>query len=308
MVSTKQRVRLFSAIVSKCTSLFIVGLQKSGTTLLARLLVETGCVSKPFRGEGDDFWGNTPPFSPTGFPAGAAYEKSGGERGHAMDATDVTPDVVRIMRERFEALITGGTPEPSIILNKSPYNTVRLPWLRAVFPESVIVAMVRTPAANVFSLCKKFHPHEQGGLPPEEGWWGVKPPGWRRLRGEDVVAQCARQWAAVNEILQRDRAHADLVVSYRALCEDPGRYLAEILARAGGALDRAPAPVTCFDEEFARGSRLRSKNRYYRELKSLATPAPGAETIEIEPLDKADIATIESICGDVALRFPELRQ
>src|SRR5688572_27383459 len=138
--------------------LFIVGLQKSGTTLLTRLLLETGVVEKPFRAEGDEFWGNTPPFAPVGSPAGVVYQRTGGERGHVMEASDATAEVVQTMRERFDAL----SVQAPIILNKSPYNTVRLPWLRAVFPESVIVAMVRAPAANVFSLCKKFHPHEQG--------------------------------------------------------------------------------------------------------------------------------------------------
>lgn len=290
------------------TPLFIVGLQKSGTTLLARLLEETGLVEKRFRGEGDEFWGNTPPFSPTGFPAGAVYQQWGGERGHVMDANDATPDVIRTMRERFEGLITGGTPAPPIILNKNPYNTVRLPWLRAIFPEAVIVAMVRAPAANVFSLSKKFHPHEKGGLPPEDGWWGAKPPGWRAMREGSTLKQCARQWAAVNSILLRDRSHADFVFSYGSVCERPGDCIGTILSRAGVEADRIKIespPITCFDDEFTRGSRLRSKNRYYREMKSLATP--GTETIELEPLRREDVAMIDSICGGVAGQFPELR-
>lgn len=290
--------------MSTPTPLFIIGLQKSGTTLLARLLAETGLVDKPFRAEGDEFWGNTPPFAPTGFPAGEAYQKWGGERGHAMDAGDVTPDAVRTMRERYEALGSSS----AIILNKNPYNTVRLPWLRAVFPESVIVAMIRAPAANTFSLCKKFHPHEQGGLPPEDGWWGVKPPKWCELRSDNIVEQCARQWAAVNSMLARDRAMADIILSYRELCARPGTCIAGILARAGAANPsdaREVAAITCFDEEFTRGSRLRSKNRYYRELKSLATPA--TEPVEMEAFAATDLELIESICCDVESKFPELR-
>jgi hypothetical protein len=70
--------------------------------------------------------------------------------------------------------------ETNIIANKNPYNAVRVPWLKCLFPESFIVAMVRQPVANVFSLTKRFVP-QQRGLPPEEGWWGVKPAGWRAM-------------------------------------------------------------------------------------------------------------------------------
>jgi hypothetical protein len=292
--------------VNTPTPLFIVGLQKSGTTLLARLLEETGLVDKPFRAEGDEFWGNTPPFAPIGYPAGAAYQRHGGARGHMMDAEDATADVIESMRTRWEVLDSTA----AVILNKNPYNTVRLSWLRAIFPEAVIVAMVRAPVPNVFSLCKKFHPHEQGGLPPEDGWWGVKPPDWRSLRSDDSVEQCARQWAAVNSILDRDRALADLVLSYRELCARPGNCIADILARAGvdcTNVNVASAPITCFDDEFTRGSRLRSKNRYYREMKSLATPAVTQEPIEIEAFSRRDLAVVETICSAVESKFPELR-
>jgi hypothetical protein len=210
------------------------------------------------------------------------------------------------MRTRWEVLDSTA----AVILNKNPYNTVRLSWLRAIFPEAVIVAMVRAPVPNVFSLCKKFHPHEQGGLPPEDGWWGVKPPDWRSLRSDDSVEQCARQWAAVNSILDRDRALADLVLSYRELCARPGKCIADILARAGvdcTNVNVASAPITCFDDEFTRGSRLRSKNRYYREMKSLATPAVTQEPIEIEAFSRRDLAVVETICSAVESKFPELR-
>ena len=44
--------------------LLVVGLQKSGTTLLGRLLERLEMVAKPLRSEGDAFWGNEPPFAP----------------------------------------------------------------------------------------------------------------------------------------------------------------------------------------------------------------------------------------------------
>lgn len=281
--------------------LLVVGLQKSGTTPLARLLAATGAVASPFRGEGDAWWGNEPPFSPTAFPAGSVYLRERGDAGHEIGAADAT-DAVR-------AHLLSGLPagEALPVLNKNPYNTVRLPWLRALFPDATIVAMVRRPVANVYSLAKKFVPHEGRGLEPEEGWWGVKPRGWRGLVGSDPLAQCARQWSAVNAVLARDRGAADLVVAYHRLCADPESVLRAVLSRCAGRPYTAPidaAPIRCFDDEFARGSRARSKNRYFGESRSLATPAD--EPAEVAPLAEEDVHRIDAACAETARAFPEL--
>lgn len=277
--------------------ILIVGLQKSGSTLMQRLLLESGLVTKPFIAEGDAFWGNVPPFSPRGFPAGEIYQRANGERGHVADASDAPPEVCHEMRRRFEAL-ESDTP---LVLNKSPYNTVRLPWLRKVFPEATIVAMIRRPVPNVFSLTKKYTPHEQSGPPPEEGWWGVKPEGWRNLVRTNKVEQGALQWWAVNEKLDMDQSHIDFLFAYHEVCGDPMMAVTKVLTHALGrpvTEEFALPPIRCFDDEFARGSRLRSRNRSFREIKSLAMPTatPATETIEQPPFTEQDVAMIETIC------------
>ncbi|MGH0034788.1 MAG: sulfotransferase family protein [Myxococcota bacterium] len=281
--------------------LLIVGLQKSGTTLLSRLLQQHG-FENPFRTEGNDFWGNEPPFSPTGDPAGRIYQASAGRRGHEIGAESADAATAALLEERLRKLRTGDAP----ILNKNPYNSVRLPWLRALFPDAVIVAMVRRPVANVFSLAKKYVPHDQRGLPPEEGWWGVKPRGWRDLVDPDKQRQCARQWAAVNRCIVEHREHLDALYPYHELCAHPAARVAELLERCTGRRVAPPAiePLRCFDDEVERGSRLRSKNRYFRERGDLATP--GEEPVEFAPFDGATVDAIHSICaGTARLIWPD---
>lgn len=283
--------------------ILIVGLQKSGTTLLGRLLLQTDLVDKPFKGEGDDFWGNVPQFSPTAFPAGERYQFYQGQRGHELGAEDVTPEVQAVMQERLTALET----KHPIIFNKSPYNTVRLPWVRELFPDSIIVATVRNPVANVFSLSKKFIPHEKSGLPPEEGWWGVRPAHWRELVQPDKLIQCAHQWKAVNAKLSQDRAYADVVIGYHHLCSNPTAWVEKILSLATGKPVSLPAPLEplqCFDNEYTTGSRLQSKNRYWQQSKSLQVPSD--EPVEKKPLSDEEIQKIDSICDPVANQFEEL--
>jgi hypothetical protein len=273
---------------------FIVGLQKSGTTLMTRLLNRTGLVALPWNGEGNDFWGNEPPFSPTEHPAGAVYQRHRGERGHEIGADDATPELRELLARRLRELPDMATP---VIANKNPYNVVRLPWLRALFPNARIIAMVRRPVPNVFSLLKKHSESEAIVAGPEDGWWGVKPAGWRDHVEDDVIERCAWQWATVNRKLEVDRPYVDDVVAYHDLCRDPTAIVERVL---DGPLVE-PLPVTrCFDDEFLRGSELRSKNRYFWK------PVPDDEPIEMDALDAAAVAAIRRICGETEAAFPEL--
>lgn len=274
--------------------ILVVGVQKSGTSLLQRLLATTGIAHDPFRGkEADDFWGNEPPFDPVGEPVGRLYQRHGGDRGHRLERADATAADAALLAERLEPLRHPERP----VVNKNPYNSVRLPWLRAVLPGVLVVATVRAPVPNVYSLAKKHAPQEVG-KPPEEGWWGVKPPGWRDLLDDDKVAQSAAQWVAVNRILLADGP--DLVVGYAELCRDPERVLRAVEAAAGApplpALDLPE--LRCHDDEHRRGARLRSKNRYFHETGTLATPVE--EPVEFPPFTAEEVAAVERATAAVA--------
>jgi hypothetical protein len=285
--------------------LLIVGLQKSGTTLLERLLLRSGGARVVVEGEGDELWGNVPPFSPEGFPAGAVYRRYGGDRGHEAGAEDATPEA----RDTLAARLRGDGGDAGLRMNKNPYNTVRLPWLRAMLPDAFIVAVVRRAVPNVYSLRKKHVAHGERGLPPEAGWWGVKPRGWRRLIEPDALHQSARQWAAVNRKLLDDAALIDDVLAYHEICADPDGTAERIVRAATGEPRWRPAvaqpSLRCFDEEFLVGSGLRSKNRYFMKQGSLETPE--REALEIGPLAAGEIEMIRRECGDVERGFEALR-
>ncbi len=280
----------------------VVGLQKSGTTLMNRLLATTGAFRSLGKGEADEFWGNKPSFTPTADPAGSIYQQSGGDQGHETNVEDADDTVSRLLRSRLPENVDYP------ILNKNPYNTVRLPWLRALFPKAVIVAMVRNPAANVFSITKKFVPHSGRGTSPEEGWWGVKPRGWREMVCESKVKQAAIQWRAVNERLIETIRSDDLVFEYSAVCTDPLGAVSTILARAQVPFDlnslSTVGKITCRDHEFQTGATLRSKNRLFRNTGTLATPA--LETQEHPSLTPCELELVDGICGPLLRRFSDV--
>ncbi|NEO38729.1 MAG: sulfotransferase [Moorea sp. SIOASIH] len=283
--------------------ILVVGLQKSGTFLLRQLLAESGLVEHPFEeGEGQDFWGNVPPFTPRGFPAGTIYQRSGGEMGHEIGEEDATQEIKNCLLERLANLEI----QSSLIVNKNPYNVLRIPWLRKLFPDSFIVGIVRKPVPNVFSLLKRFTCRQGYRYEPEEGWWGVKPKNWQQLIDNNKIIQCAHQWKAVNGKLLQDQNLLNLIVSYDQVCSCPLGTVEKILSLIEGKEVKVSVDypvIQCFDDEYQRGARLLSKKRSPDGSAVLDSSWLQQEKIEIQALQETDIALIEEICAPVSEHF-----
>ncbi len=279
-------------------TVLVVGLQKSGTSLLLRLLSDTRSFRNPVRFEGKELWGDDPPFAPKAFPAGTFYQRDGGERGHELGADEATDDVIAHLRGTLDE---AARPGKALVL-KNPYNTVRVPWLRAALPEASIVAVVRRPLPNVFSLMKKHveNPHTHRG--PQEGWWGVKPAGWRELRSDDRVLQAARQWERVNAKLWSDRAQIDLVVPYHELTRDPASFVGRIGEMALGERPKGKSipALEALDDEHERGGPLESANRVYGRTGSLDLGGAERGQAWLEPFSAGERSRVLEVCGPLA--------
>ena len=277
--------------------ILVVGLQKSGTSLMLRLLTRLEGFSNPVRREGKEYWGDDPPFSPEAFPTGVLYQSHGGERGHELGAEDATPEIAEHLRSEL-AEIAG---DVRALVLKNPYNTVRVPWLREVFPDAQIVAITRRPLPNVFSLLKKHveNPHAVRG--PEEGWWGVKPAGWRELATAGAVEQTSRQWQLVNERLWAAREMVDRLIPYHELCAEPERIVSDIAEAAIG--ERPPLdipPLEALDDEYERGGPLESANRVFKRTESFEMEGAKRGSEMLDPLTGEQRQKIEEICGPLA--------
>ncbi len=274
--------------------LFIVGMQKSGTTLLNRLLMMQDDIDNPFLPEGKALWGDDPPFNPEQAPCGALFQAHGGRRGHHLTADDYSTADHELLRARLRERHTPGT----VLLSKNPYNAVRIGWLRAHFPDAVIVCMLRQPLANVYSLYKKFHPHEHIGAPPQDGWWGIKPDRWEDLKNADVLQQLAEQWCAVNREILAHRAQLDLCIEYGALCAQPNAWLDRILAACKlPANSRPVAALDNRDHEQASGSRLKSANKEFAQRGDLSLAGLRNEATELAPFSASQREKINAVCA-----------
>ncbi len=260
--------------------LIIVGLQKSGTSLLKKILATSAQLVNLFPAEGNGLWGNVPPFSPEQSPVGTLYQQHRGQKGHCLTAEDFLPEDAKLIQERLEKELSKHAKQPAW-LTKNPYLTVRLAWLKQVFPDAVVVACLRKPLPNVFSLYKRYT-HALHGRQPEQGWWGVKPENWQQLVDPDSLITAARQWQAINQQLLADRHHVDCIVPYHQLTTEPDQVLSCIEAVLSVDLNCQIPMLQCLDDEWQTGGSAVSANQEDTTLLASEAKVPGLSGLQIE--------------------------
>lgn len=143
---------------------------------------------------------------------------------------------------------------PSIrLLEKTPENCLRLPFLLQVFPGATVIFLVRDGRSNVSSLLDGWrHPTLFPGYQVPEKlripdyhrprWAFTLIPGWRELTAATLPEICARQWMGCNEaVLGFHQAHPEvpfMTVRHESLVADGPTVLADLAAFAGVNPDR----------------------------------------------------------------------
>jgi hypothetical protein len=171
-----------------------------------------------------------------------------------LDRRDAAPDTVEALRGGFADALRdrdGRAPGRGTVrlLEKTPKNALRLPFLDAAFPDALYVYLYREPSGNVSSLIEGWESSRFVTYPDLPGWPGrpwsfLLVPGWRDLVGKPLAAIASEQWRRTQEILlddfaaiPADRVHA---LGYREFLADPAGHVARICAFAGIGWDRAP--------------------------------------------------------------------
>ncbi len=181
-----------------------------------------------------------------------------------FDASDASPRVVRYIRGRF--LKHQRRHGNRRVMEKTPSNLMRIPYVRAIFPEAKFLYLVRHPLSYISSSELKWQkaitlrrawdrfrevpktqlPHYVGRVFTDHfrkrvlkqkyvSVWGVRYPGiyedLGRLSVEQVVA---KQWAMCSRQAERDLAEVDparfLRMRYDDFVRDPVNEFGRICA------------------------------------------------------------------------------
>jgi hypothetical protein len=133
------------------------------------------------------------------------------------------------------------------MLEKTPKNALRVPFIDAVWPDSEFVYLYRDVRETLYSMMEAWRSgsfRTYPGLPgwPEGSWSLLLVPGWQQLKRMSLQEVVAHQWAITTEILLDDleRLPKERVqaIDYGSFLESPQAEIARIAAGLGIGWDR----------------------------------------------------------------------
>jgi uncharacterized protein (TIGR03032 family) len=178
-----------------------------------------------------------------------------GYESNRLTAMDATAEVAAEIRRRFVAALRDrdGRALPANtaavrLVEKTPKNALRIPFLDATFPDALYVYLYREPEENLSSLIEGWQSGRFVMYSKLPGWTGppwsfLLVPGWHQLAGAPVAAIAAAQWQRTQQILLDDLATLPpervFALTYREFLAAPEIQVRRICAFAGISWDRA---------------------------------------------------------------------
>jgi hypothetical protein len=215
---------------------FVVSSPRSGSTMLFEALARAPGVHT-IGGESHALMESMPQLHPA----------MNGALSNRMTADAAVPAVAEELRARFLARMVDREGRPPSqdafrMLEKTPKNSLRIPFLAQVFSGSHFIYLYRDPCETLGSMIDAWESGRFRTYPQLPGWQGLPwslllIPGWQSLVGRPLGEIVAAQWETATrlmlddlEALPRERVH---VVRYDALVSD----LAGELRRLCDAVD-----------------------------------------------------------------------
>lgn len=228
-VQPEQRLKKVSRIAGNripvwpsCTTLrkpiFIIGNPRSGTSLFVRCFKKHPSVAE---------------WSEAGTVWDTNYYDS--EQNHRLSPENLTESNRRRIRNTFLTYTLLNRKERFV--NKHPRNSLRIEFIKELFPGSVFVHIVRHPAGAVDSMVRRS---QQPGRSSRPFGGFVRPRGWKTDDEMDPVTKFSRCWKKVNECVLAQMDGQCTTIRYEDFCDGPVSVIRSVHEDTG--LDPADSP------------------------------------------------------------------
>jgi hypothetical protein len=259
---------------SRDPMVFIVGCGRSGTTLLGRLIGMHPRVR--FLHEPYHLWHALDPHN----DAIGLF----GKRDSIMLRGD--SGIGRADRRRFETLFTNRRRGGRVLLEKTPYNAMRLAYLDALAPNALVLHVVRDGYDVVDSIDRiaSTNSYRIAGLPNWNQWWGNDDQRWVLLRRD--AAQCGYYRSSAYELeTHRERASYEWLVSLGEVDRNRGRLGTRLVDVNFQRMVTSPVEVLC---ELSRFIGIPDDERWLSAAAAKIKPcaSSGVKTLRL-PVDMA---------------------
>ena len=221
--------------------IFIVSPPRSGSTLLFETLSGAPGLAT-VGGESHTLMEQVPAINPA----------ARGWDSNRLTAADADPATIDALRARFRAALRDRngaaiSVSPARMLEKTPKNALRVPFLAAAFPEARFVYLYRDPRPTLASMIEAWKSGQFRTYPNLPGWTGLDwsfllIPGWRQLIGAPIEDIVAHQWATTTRILRADLESIPkdrwIISDHERLLENPQSAIATLCSSLDLAWDR----------------------------------------------------------------------
>ena len=217
---------------------FIVSPPRSGSTLLFETLTRARDALN-VGGESHQIFEQFGALS----PAGNDWDSNRLEARHATEENIelLNRGLIARLQNRDGVPARQSVPEggPVRLVEKTPKNALRVPFLAAAYPDARFVYLYRDPRETLSSMYDAWKSGRfvtYRDLPEWTGepWSLLLTPGWRDLNGKTLIEVVADQWITTTSTLLDDLAAIEperwCVADYRAIIADPNTEMERLCA------------------------------------------------------------------------------
>lgn len=247
--------------------------------------------------------------------------QSGLCNSNRLEAVDASEKNIEIIRRRFYTQIrdrnglkySDALDKPRL-LEKTPKNSLRVPFLNKIFPDAFYIYLYRNPRDNVSSIMDAWKSQRFVTYPALNGrngsWSLLLPPDWEKMNNKPLEDIAYFQWEATNSIIMDDLQSLIpkerwRVISYSNIIDNTEDVIKELCDFSGLEFDDV-LQKTCRSElKMSRYTlSVPSSNKWHANAAVLSRVLPSAKhvlnklkKVASKPLEKDfDIHIPQSLC------------